>query len=178
VTIQRSLSTEFRTAAEASASREVFLTFATLWHPALTRIVRVVNDVVDYEFGGAHFIGCPFDVVLLSDSEGRPSAQLSLQNVDQIIGESVQSLSDSPRLKFEVVLASQFSVELDDAVGENGARVELGETIIDYTADHLRLAKVQVDAMFVTGEIHSYDYSQEPLPYYRAVKSRFPGLYR
>ena len=178
MTTARDVSAEFRSAAEASATGEVFLTFATIMHPASTKVIRVANDVVDYQYLGELYVGCPFDITLLSDADDKPTAKISIQNVDREIGETIQQLEDSPRLKLEVILLSQFSPELDDSIGDNGARTELGDTVVDYTADQLRMAKVSVDPMFVTADIISYDYSQEPWPFYRATKNRLPGCYR
>jgi hypothetical protein len=171
----REVSAEFRAAAEASSTGEVFLTFATITHPALSRAIRVVCDVVDYIYGGERFIGCPFDITILTDGEDKPTAKIAIQNVDREIGETIQSLVEGPRLKLEVLLLSQFSADTDQFLG---ARTEVDTAVPDYVADQLRLAKVSLDAMTVTGDVISWDYSSEPWPFYRATKNRLPGLFR
>lgn len=52
------------------------------------------------------------------------------------------------------------------------------EPLVEYSANHLRLANVSVDAMTITGDVISRDYSQDSFPARLATQDRYPGLYR
>lgn len=173
--MRSSISAPFRSAAEASQTSDIFLVFATITHQDLDTDVRVVCDVVDYQYGGKIFTGCPFEITLLTDSEAKPTAEISIQNVDRIIGDIVIGLNESPRLKLELICLSQFTAHVDATLN---ARTELGDTVVDYVAEQLRLSDVTIDSMMVTANVTSWDFSGEPWPVYRATKNRLPGLYR
>jgi hypothetical protein len=173
--VARNLTASYRAASQASQTGETFPIFATITHPRSAKILRVVDDTVDYIYGGERFTGVLFDVVLLDDSKDKPTSTITLMNVDREIGEVIDALEDSPRLKLEVICGSQFSPDVDPV--EN-ARLPLGDIETEYVADFLRLTKVSVDAISVGGQIISFDYSGEPWPYYRGTKNRLPGLYR
>lgn len=108
----RNITTSFRRSAEASFSDEVDLCFLTLSHDQLDEPIRVVWDTHDFYYGTETFIGFPFDVSILSDDETPPTAQLTIQNVDPRIGETIRRLSSPPRLKIELSLSSDFSYAL------------------------------------------------------------------
>jgi hypothetical protein len=170
----RDVSATFRAAAEASSCNDIFLIFATITHSELTKAIRVVNDNIDYQYGGEIFKGCPFDITLLSDNEAKPTAKVGIQNVDQEAADTLDAITDAPRFKLEVIMRSQFSATPDLTLN---ALTELGVTVVDYLADLLRMAKVRVDAMAVTADLMSWDYGAEPLGHQRATKNRLPGLY-
>lgn len=54
----------------------------------------------------------------------------------------------------------------------------LGTPPIEYTANHLFLVNVSVNAMTVTGDVVSWDYTQDTWPARRATQDRYPGLFR
>jgi hypothetical protein len=166
-----SVSISFRQAAEARYSSEVDLGFLTISHPQLSESVRVVSDTIDYSWAGFKWIGFQFDVRLLSDDDQPPKAQLVLQNVDRIIGETVQHLTAPPRLRLQLLSSVDFDLSVRP-------RVPLGTPSIVYDANHLWLTNVKVDAIEMTADIVGWDYGQRAWPGIRATQARCPGLYR
>ncbi|MFG1276547.1 DUF1833 family protein [Xanthobacter autotrophicus] len=167
----RPISASLRELLQRQESGEAVLFFVTLDHPDLAEPVRVVCDGVDYVWQGETWIGFPFDIELLSDGEGPPRAQMTIQNVDRSIGDTVRDLTGQISLRMEIVAASEF----DQTVAP---RVAIGTPPVEYSASNLRLANVSVDALQVTGDIVSYDYSQDTYPARRATQDRYPALFR
>jgi hypothetical protein len=151
-------------------SGEIDLVFLTISHPELDEPIRVVCDPKNFIYGGVEYTGFMFEIELLSDSESVPRARLTVQNVDKTIGETIRTLTNPPRLRFEIVPASYFNLKVSP-------RVELEPPVAIYVADELYLTNVDVDAMFVTGTIESWNYSQETWPGIRATQNRCPGLF-
>jgi hypothetical protein len=172
---QRDVGAGFRASVEASYSRDMNVSFLTVWHPSTSKVIRVANDKVKYQYGGEIFDGAPFDLIILSDDEDKPVGKISIQNVDEEIGQTIKLLEDSPWLKIEVTRLSQFSAALDPSLN---ARTELGSTIVSYTANFLRMSKVSVNPMAITADIVSRDYSQEPVSRRRVTKNVAAALFR
>src|SRR5262245_10128404 len=167
----RNITTSFRQHAEASFSDEVDLIFLTLSHPNLVEPIRVVWDTVDFLYDDHTWTGFPFDIQILTDDEQPPKAQLTIQNVDSRIGETVQSLLTPPRLKIELLNSADFNLTVEP-------RIEIGTPTVHYVADRLFLTNVSVDPFFVTGQIQGWDYLQRTWPGVRAQQEIFPGLFR
>jgi hypothetical protein len=168
----RTLTTTFRNNLEASANPDIPVLFATITNPLLADPIRVVNDVVDYQWQGELYIGFPFMIELVTDSDRPPSAKIRMQNVNGVIGRMVQRLKTTSRIRLDVIASSEFA----DPVAN--LRIEIGTPTVEYTADMLRLRNVNGDAMMVEGELWSFDMSREPYPAIRTTKNRLPGLYR
>lgn len=167
----RSISSSLRRILLLQESGEAIVCFFTITHPDLADPIRVVSDGVDYEWQGERWIGFPFRWQLLTDDETAPRCQIELQNVDRRIGDALQSLSSTVRLQIDIVAASEFDQTVDP-------RLPLGTPPEEYSAAHLRLSNVTVDAMAITGDVVSRDYSQDAFPGRLASQDRFPGLYR
>lgn len=172
----RTLSTAFRNSLESPHGDDIPLIFLTVTHPGLAEIIRLANDVVDYVWSGATHVGFSFDVTLMSDIGAAPSARLRLQNVDGIIGRVAQNLLSSPRIKLDVLAASDFAAPV--LVAGKLTRSEIGTALVEYSAPLLRLRNVRADAMAVEAELWSWDLSQEPWPAIRTTKDKTPALYR
>lgn len=183
----RTLTTGFRNSLEKPYSDEIPLIFATITHPNLADVIRLANDVVDYlwtppspSVGQYTYVGFPFDITILSDSDRAPSATIRLQNVDGKIGTAALQLISSPRLTLQILAASDFGdvtayVKADGSPGKK--RTEIAPTV-QYQAPHLRLRNVKGDVMAIEAELWSYDLSQEPYPAIRTTKDNVPGLWR
>ena len=171
----RNVTVSFRKEAEASFSDEVDLCFLTISHPTLADPIRVVWDTKDFVYGGNTFTGFPFDLQIMSDDENPPKAQLTIQNVDSRIGESIRNLSTPPRLKIELLSSLDFVTTVDPRVEQGGGSP--GATVV-YSADRLFLTNVRVDFLTVTGDIVGWDYLQRVWPGKRAMQSTLPGLFR
>lgn len=180
----RTLSTPFRNEIEAQDSAEVALIFATITHPDLFDAVRVVSEgdggysvkngqIVNYRYNGELYLGCPFRIELVTDNDRPPRGKVTLPDIDGRIGIEVLPLVDSPKIKLDVLVASDFSAGVD---GDN-ARTPTGTPVVEYSADHLFLSNVSGDAMMIEGTLTGVDYTAEPWPKIRTTQDRLPGLY-
>lgn len=147
------------------------IAFLTIDHDNLAEPIRVACDGVNYVRDGETFTGFPFKFGLLTDDENPPKAQIEIQNADRKIGDALRSLTSPARLTLELLSADEF----DQTVKP---RVALGTPPIEYEASNLFLVNVSVNAMTITGDVVSWDYTQDSWPARRATQDRFPGLFR
>lgn len=167
----RTFSTTFRAALEAPYNDDPPMVFITIEHDSLVAPIRCVYDVVDYVLDGDTYVGFPFDVVLVSDSEDAPRGRLSVQNVDRIIGEAVRELSSPPKVTIEIYPASDFDLTVRP-------RVPLGIPQLAYRAAFLYLRNVSVDVLTASGDLTSWEYANLPWPSKFATQALLPGLFR
>lgn len=167
----RTISTGFRHSTQAPFADEVALIFCTITHPLISDPIRVVNDTVDFTYGGSSFIGFPFDITIMSDDDQPPTAKLEFQNVDTAIGLAIQTLRSAPRLKLELLSSQDFNLTVRP-------RTPIGSPAAEYVADKLFLSNVSVDAMIISAEIVGWDYLQRTWPGRRATQNILPGLFR
>lgn len=168
----RDFSQSFRAGFEDPNSPDLIVVLLTL--TAGASVLRVANDVVDYVYGGETYLGFPFQFELLTDSDRPPRGQLSVQNVDQRIGQAIQALSEAPAMEITVLADQDFgAAALVDGVK---TRTEIGTPVVEYQASSLVLRNISVDAIAVTGEIQTYDYTSEPWPRIRTTPELLPGL--
>lgn len=151
---------------------EAALVFLTISHPGLASDVTVVNDQRDYVVGSATFVGFPFDITILTDSESPPEATLTIQNVDRVIGKSIRELTSPPRLKIEIIALSEFDTTADPRT------VLSAPAVVEYTADQLYLLDADVNGAEVSGRIVSWIYTQESWPGVRCTRARAPAVWR
>lgn len=176
----RTITTGFRTTLESPANTDPLLLFVTVSHANLGDPVRAVNDIVDYVWQGFTFKGVPFQIELMSDTDRPPSAKVRIQNVSGTdatgvafnVGGLILGLPSSPRLQLDVLASSDFG----DPV--SNVRTEIGTPVVEYSSPRMRLRNVRGDAMFVEGELWSYDVTRTPWPATRCTKDRLPGLFR
>lgn len=178
----RTLTAARRLDLDSPYSGDVELVFLTATHAQLANAIRVVNDAalpkgqpIEYQRGSYNWLGLPFNIILPTDTDqGPPRARIEIPNVDRKVGELFALIDDSPRITLEVIVASQFT-RLNPP---NEHVWYAAAPSVDYTADWLRLANVQVDAMMCAAEFVGPDLTTEPWPDLRATKGRLPGLYR
>lgn len=168
-----------RQAMERQETDEALLLFAELSHPSFPAPIRVVNDAgtvggaaMLYTWRGADWAAFPFDLEYVSDDENFPVGKVTIQNVDQAIGERLAAVSTPMRLDIWVLHASDFDLAANPRVGLSG------DPDPDAEALHLYLVDVTVDPLQASGTIRSWDYSQDTWPARRATQDRFPALYR
>lgn len=158
---------------EEPRSDEYIIVLLEIQIPQSTTVIRVANDVVDYVYNGNTYIGFPFEIELVGDVERMPRGTLRIQNVDQRIGEAVLELVNPPRLA--ILLFAQSDFEPTEVGGRT--RNELSGGIQpEYEARNLVFGNVSVDAVNLSGEILSFDMSNEPWPAIRSTAERLPGL--
>lgn len=152
-------------------SRNAILAFLTIENDALEDPIRIVSDPLDFEVGGDLFVGCPFEISVVSDTDQHPVAELRIQNVDRQIGDAVQAAVG--RITVAVAIRSTAGFDLTAI-----PRAEVsGDSLILAYRD-FELVEVTVNDVQVTGRLMLRDYTQEPWPSGRATKSRCPALYR
>jgi hypothetical protein len=171
VTTSRTVPVGVRREIDREESAEQLLVFLTITHPSILDAIRVVSDPVDFVLDSNTFTGFQFNITILTDTDGAPFAQLSIQNADRSIGAALQSLQNPAKMKLEVIAGSEFDLTVDP-------RTELTTAARTYTAEELYLINVDVDALFITGRLQTRDYSKEIWPGTMATQDVFPGLFR
>lgn len=168
----RTISASLARALNRQETEEVLIVFLKIEHESLDPPIRICTDTVDYIWQGETYIGFPFDVTILSDTDQPPRARLSVQNVDRRIGKAIRGLTSPARLRLDVIAAQWFNESAEP-------RVPLGtEPVPDYTADKLFLVDVEGTTLTIEGEIASWNYTQETWPGLRGTQDRLPGLFR
>lgn len=168
---ERIVAPEVRRELDKQSSAELYLMFLTLTHPSLPDPIRVVSDPEDFILDGDHYQGFDFELAILNDSEQAPRAQLTVQNVDRIIGQAVFAADEPVRVEIQVIAGSQFDFSAFPRVPD-GVSVERM-----YRAKYLYLTEVEGTIFTISGVLRSWDYTQETWPGIRATSARLPGLY-
>jgi hypothetical protein len=103
----RVLSTRAIQEAQALESGDVWLILLTLNHAGLTAPVRVVNNNEEIISNGEKYLAYPFDITLATDDgEHLPQIQLTIDNVERTLVESIRSIAEPPEIDLVLVLAS------------------------------------------------------------------------
>lgn len=88
----REYSARWRANINAVNGDEPALCLLEIDHADLAAPIRVVNDVENLTSNGDLFAAAAFDITLPNDLEGQmPSASLSIDNVDESIGDSIEA---------------------------------------------------------------------------------------
>lgn len=180
---------------EASTSGDFDLVLIKLSGPVLQTPFGICNDTANYVMSSwsdrgvirsedaITYFGFMAEISLISDGEQPPKTTLRIQNIDGIVGNFMQVLESSPRLRLQLFSDAAWSTTLT-ATGLrdlNGqpvlARYPLGTPTLDYQADYLRINKASGAAM-IECEIGSFDLTSEPYPALRTTRERTPGLFR
>lgn len=168
----RTIQASWRRELEKQQSAEAPLAFVAITHEQLETPLRFVSVAgVDHVWSGATYYGIGFDWQLLTDDDQPPRSALTLENVDRRAGRYVRDLLTPPRVRIDILLASDFDETTDP-------RTAIGTPSSMYTANHLFLTDVSFDGLSLTGNLQSWDYRQTSWPAIRATQSRTPGLYR
>lgn len=117
------------------------------------------NDLDGLTFDGDDYIGYPFSLQLLSDQDRIPEARLVIQNVDRRIGQAVNAVNRVIRVTLSVIIQG------------------VSSKVLVWRAEDQILQNVTGSAQSIEGSIRSYFDEQEPFPFLRVTKNRFPGLY-
>ncbi|MFG1238001.1 DUF1833 family protein [Xanthobacter autotrophicus DSM 597] len=169
--MRRVIPSSLRRVLDLQESGEAIIGFLTISHASLATSIRVAADGVDYLWLGETWIGFPFKFALLSDGEGAPRTQIEVQNVDRKIGDALRAITSPARVQIDILAASEFDQGADP-------RTPLGTPLVAYSAKHLFLVNVSVNPLAVTGDLVSWDYTQDTWPGRRATQERCPALYR
>lgn len=172
----RSISQSLRNELEATHSGEFMVVFATITHPDIPTPIRIAGDVVDYILDGKRYLGCPFELSILSDGESLPRGRISIANVDQRVGAAIEDMVDSPRIDLQICAQSDFDAIA--TIDGQRTRAETSTATVEYDAKWLRMTNITVDAISVSADISSFDVGREYWPGVRAIKANCPGLYK
>lgn len=181
----RTITTGFRNSVENQANTELMLIFALV--QGAGEPIRIVTEdqngcsvangkIVNYNWNGALWLGCPFILTFLSDDDKPPTAKFSIQNVDRRIGQWIKALPiQSPQISFFLLKYSEWVAGVYDS---NNALSPSGTPTVEETAAYLFLRNVSVGDDLVTADVGTFDIANEPCPYIRTTQDRCPGLAR
>ena len=166
----RTLSGGLRDTLEATGPTDILVIFATIYHPSLLVPITVNTDIVDYNYNGHIHSGAAFEISFPSDDDSLPQAKVMVPNVDRRIGETILSITDAPRIKIELLVASDFDTSTP--------RQPIGTPTPEYVAPELYLRNIQCDAVQFTADIFGQDLTTEPWPKVRTTPEFTPSLFR
>jgi hypothetical protein len=166
----RTLSLNFRTAANAQETEEVPIVLVSIQHASLEAPIRLSSDPTrrlgdDPLRYGTVADGLEYDFVLMTaslpdDREGAPGAvSLSFENVVADMAAIVRAVTSPAQVDMRWVLA---------AAPDSPEQVYSG----------LSAVKASYDASRVTIDVSREAIVNEPWPAHRMTQRRFPGLYR
>lgn len=160
-----------RRALEQPSSAEALLTFVTISHETLDAPIRLVLDAEPYVAAGARHEASWFELTLLSDGEGPPTARFSFPAIDRQALARLESVVEPARVAFKIIAASAFDLSASP-------RIEKTTAVPIYTAESLFLTDVTLDAERCEGTVRSWDYRQEAWPNKRATQALAPGAWQ
>lgn len=165
----RTVGATFRDSIESPHTSESPVMFATITHPNLLVPITVNSDVVDYILNGVTYLGTAFSISMLTDDDAPPTAKIAIPNVDSSIGEVIQNLKTSPRIKIELYAKADFD--------DNTPHAAIGTPTVEYSAQELFLKNVSCDVLGFTADLFSYDIANEPWPAIRSTMRILPALF-
>jgi len=166
----RPITNSFRRAIEAEASGRIVLVALIFEHDELDKPIRVINDTRDFLIGGERYFGAPFQIELVSDTDGTPEARLSVQNVDRRVGLAVEGLTGSPTVTARIYDSGDFDLTVDP-------RTPTGTPDVEYEAGDLEFVEIEITSEMVGGSLILRDYGAEPWPKTLATQDMAPGLF-
>ncbi len=148
----------------------VWLPFLELSHPKLQPSIRVVSDLVEYQWNGYNWLAYPFGFKRLSDDDSNPQTRLTIMNIDRKIGNVLRKASGTVNVSMWIITSAEFDLTQDP-------RTPIGTPNPIYSYSAFDLTNVEIDPVKITGKVSRRDYSVEPWPGMRATQDKFPGLF-
>lgn len=155
----------------AADSPHVLLGFLEISHPKLSAPIRLVSDVLDYEWSGETYTACPFGYELIDDSDKDPATVLVLPNIDRRIGQAIEESTVRASVVLTILSSADFDLSQDP-------RVAIGTPAAITRFEDFEAVSAGIDGINIEVSVQSRQYAQEPFPYQRATVDRFPGLGR
>ena len=157
----RSLSSTAVSSSLALETGEVWLLLLTIDHADLATPFYLVNNTESITSNLIEYIAYPFQIIMSpDDGEHLPKVQLTIDNVDRALVETIRSITDSPTVNIKLVLASQ-----PDTV-----ELEISDLI---------LREVEYDAFTITGTLYADDILNSRYPEGTiSLSSGYLGLFR
>lgn len=157
-------------ALEAQTSDDPLIVFVTIAHETLDAPIRLVLDGADHLRSGALHHKSAFELALLSDDDSPPVTRFTFPAVDRQALTRLAGVTEPATVSFEVLASSAFDQSTDP-------RQEKPDATAIYSATHLFLTEINVDAMSCEGTLRSWDYRQEAWPNLRATQAIAPGAW-
>lgn len=164
----RTVSNTFRQESYKQSTKACFILLMTLSHADWVEDVRVASDpfellpsagVRGIVSNGLEYLFLPFSLNLpTQDDTGISKCEISIDNVDRRIIESVREATSKVSVAMQVILSSD---------PDN----------IEISYSDFKLERVSYDAFIVSGEISVEYFDLEPFPKSRYVPSDFPGIF-
>lgn len=156
-----SLSSTAMQSAQALETSEVWLLLMEIDHADLATPFYLVNNTEAITHDGQSYTAYPFTVVLSQDDgQHLPKVQLTIDNVDRTLIETVRTISDSPSVNIKLVLASQ-----PDTI-----EIEISDLI---------LREVEYDAFTISGTLYADDILNSRYPRDKiSLAAGYNGLFR
>jgi hypothetical protein len=163
----------FRDAAYPQETGEVFATLLTIEHDELASPILLTDAGEDIVYGanlldangniaalaGTYF-NFPIEIIPPGQSDEQPRGTIRVTNVDQAIGEAIESITDPATVTITVVLASDHS------------------NIVAGPHRMLEMANVRGDALVVEAEVSRPSLTVEPYPKHWIRQSVFKAAFR
>lgn len=139
---------------------EVFLVCLKISHDELASPLRFVNNTEPIIRADGEYLPAAFEFRLPDDSEDNvPTAEISIDNVDRKIIESVRGLKKAPELEVNIVLASSPNT------------VEVGPV-------EFKLKEFRYDAQTISATLgYEEDFLNQGFPKYKFSPQRAKGLF-
>lgn len=153
------VSDDFRAAAYAQETDEVFIELITIAHSDLAAPIRVTSDGVETVSRGATYVPFPFALLLPDDGESaEPTANLKIDNVSREILATLRQLTSRPTATLEIVLASD-------------------PDTVEQSFPDFELAEAPWDSQQITGQLTQQSFLNEPYPAGIFAPAWFRGLF-
>lgn len=167
---QRDLPSSVREALNAEASEDAYLTFAEVRHPLLSAPMRVVTDVLPYQWRGFDWEPVMFDFQVVQDDDRSPEARITLPAIDRTIAQALLALPERAQVSFWVLTTADFDLTQEP-------RVPLDTPVPLLQLLNFDLIDVTGTASEASGRLILRDYSQESWPGVRATQALCRGLF-
>lgn len=154
----RTVSNAFWQQLTARTNNDPFIWGLEITHSSLADALRIANSPVDVVSNGKTFMKAGFAFTAPGETDETARGSLTIENVDQRVGQAVK------KIKGEVGLRAVSWLESDPDTYEH-----------DYNFFELR--NFQVNALTVTAELWAHDVAGEPCPARRATPEAMPGLW-
>ena len=135
---------------------------AFLWLLTITTSkenILLVNNMEDIVSRGKKYTAYPFDISLpVEDGSKALALTLKIDNVDQVLIESIRGFLEPPVMKLELVLSSDFNT-------------------VEKKIDFLRLSNVEYDQLQIRGQLKPNNVLGNSFPASSYDPAQFPALF-
>ena len=152
------------------ASPDAILVFAQITHPLLAEPMRVVTDVVAYNWQSVTWHGVLFEFEAVQDDDRTPEARITLPAIDRTIANALIALPERAQISLWILSSADFDLSEDP-------REPIGTPHVYRSFLNMGLVDVRGNVSTASGRLLVRDPSQEPWPPIRATQAIAPGLF-